>query len=417
LRKYLRNNGLFFQLAASFLLFFQQSFGVSSWESGLRKCVLSNGVDVILHENFRMPVVVVGIIFHVGYFHAPISKQGVNDLVAANLIDQKSRMKLSDVGVLYEINSYGAHTEILAMMAPKHLKRFFQIISESSFSVKNLETLKKQMCVNNKLARYCFEDAVHNEIFSNIKYKNSNFGGAVFNEQALSAVSSADVKDFFEEHYKKCHLSVVICGAVGHKNLIKILQSTVCNLPPRRKVSHDRCLDRIPKNITIESKYAGRSVRYFYKISKEDVPLFEAFSKILNYELFRFFEKTNKIIFDYKNHNIATNGDCICGIVFYPKSDVSLSDFQRAYEIFVHRLCGQEFSEDDLEKARRYADYSRQFLLGDLYDVYRRVKNDYLNGLNSETEIHNSKQFNSFAEKLFRQNLTLQIITRYRPDK
>jgi hypothetical protein len=158
-------------------------------------------------------------------------------------------------------------------------------------------------------------------------------------------------------------------------------------------------------------------VRYIYKISSEDLVLERAFFRILDHELFDFFKKSNLLISDYAFTDVISNGDGVRQIVFYPKSDVSLVDFQKAYDVFVNRVCDREITSDTFQKIELLNSYSLQFLTSDLHAVYAKIKNDYLNGIDEEMEFSESKRFNLFCEKILKQNLILKIVTRYKADK
>jgi hypothetical protein len=301
-------------------------------------------------------------------------------------------------------------------MNPKHINKFFQVICDNEFVVKNFDLLKKQRLIHKQLAYNCRENDVYDKILTEIRYRNFDINN-VFNESVFSSITLQDVEDYFDRYYKKCHLSVVVSGAVGYKNLIKVMQSSICNLSPRNAVSSDLCENKISKEVCIENKYVGRSIRYFYKISKEDLASEDSFFAVLDNELFDFFKKSNSLVSDYCIIDEINNGDCIRQIVFYPKPDVSLEDFQRAYKVFTNRACEREIAADVLEKIKLTKSYSRQFLMSDLYFVYSKMKNNLLKGIGEETEISGSKQFNLFSEKFFKQNLILKIITKYKPDK
>jgi hypothetical protein len=61
--------------------------------------------------------------------------------------------------------------------------------------------------------------------------------------------------------------------------------------------------------------------------------------------------------------------------------------------------------------------FSDQFSLADLNGVYYKIKTDYLNELNAEVGINNSKLFNTLGEKFLKSNSILEIVTRHKPDK
>jgi hypothetical protein len=363
-----------------------------------------------------MPVVLVGIIFHTGSFDVPLHKQGVANLIAENLISRDTYLKLKELGIFCEVKIHEKYTEIVAKMNPRHVKTFFQIIRNNRFVLENLEILKKQIIINQKLAHNCFGDAISNEISAHIQYKNSNINN-VFNEKIFSSISAKDAEEYFDQYYQRCHQSIIVSGAIGHKNLIKAVESTLGGQPSRLPVSSDSCINQIMKEIDIESKYVERSLRYFYKVPREDLILADSYFYIFNRQLFGFLEKAYPIIRNHECFYTVSSGDCIREIVLYPKSDVSLTDLQKMYEIFVDRICRQEISEETLSKIQFLRSYSKQFLSADLYAIYSKIKNDYLNQVEAEVEINNSRQFNQLSEKLLKNNPVLKITTRYRVDK
>jgi predicted Zn-dependent peptidase len=314
------------------------------------------------------------------------------------------------------VNVYGSYTEIIAKMNPRNVKKFLQIICKNNFSPDDLEIMKKQIIINSNLTHSCFGDAVANEIFANISYKGGNVNVA-FNEKVLSSISLDDMKEYFRRYYEKCHLSIIVSGAIDEKDLRQALQSTVGNFPSWRSRIARVCTNQIQKEIYIESKHVGRSVRYFYKIPSKDLVFAEAFFHIFHYELFDFFEKANQLISDYESFYIINNGDCIRQIILYPKSDVSLATIQQMYNVFVERVCKQEIPASIFLKIQQLREFSNQFLLADLDAVYHKIKNDNLNGLNTETPLNDSKLFNALGKKFLKSNLILKIITRHKPDK
>ncbi|MDR0968157.1 MAG: hypothetical protein LBL99_00800, partial [Holosporaceae bacterium] len=262
----------------------------------------------------------------------------------------------------------------------------------------------------------CFEDEILNEISANIKFEGSNVDGA-FNEKAFATISVSDVEECFERLYKKCPISIVASGAVNIADLTGALRSTTFTMEPRKPAFRDhRVADQLPKEINIESKYVGRAARYFYKVPKEDIALANAFFEVLSYELFNYLEKANPMILDFGNFNALSNGDCVRQIVLYPKSDVALVDLQKAYEVFIDRICSQIISTGALSKVKTFKKYAERFIAEDLYAVYLKIKNDRLNGVDREIDLNDPKQFSSVGEKL-KKNLIIKIVSRYKPDK
>jgi hypothetical protein len=363
-----------------------------------------------------MPVVIVGIIFHTGFLHTPLHQKPITTLIAKNFISNATYLKLLELGIPHWVNVHGAYTEVVAEMNPKYLNKFLQIMCENEFIVKNFEVLKKQLLINGKLAHNCHLNEVTDKVSTEIHYKNFNINN-VFNEAALIALTQQDVEKYFDQYYKLCPMSIIVSGAVGYKKLIKVLQSTICNQPPRDSISTDQCVNQFSKDVCIENKYVGRTVQYFYKFSNEKLAWEDAFFHILSHELFAFFRKSCSLVFDYDFADIISNGDGVRQIVLFPKSDVSLADLQRAYEAFVNRICEQEISADTFQKIKLFSDYSQQFLASNLWTMYAKIKNNHLNGVSEKMEFSESAPFNSFCEKILKQSLILKIVTKYKSDK
>jgi predicted Zn-dependent peptidase len=315
------------------------------------------------------------------------------------------------------VSVHGKYTELLAVINPQHIKSFFQIVSENDFSVDNLEVIKKQMIVNSRLIHSCFQNAFSNEISANIKYKNLNIDN-VMNEKVFLSISKDDVEKYFEQHYEKCHMSIVVVGAIGHKSLIKSFQSTLCALGARQPLMPGgHCTNQIFKHIHMENKYVVPLVQYFYKIPGEDLASADSFFQIFNHEAFKFFEKTNSMILGYKCLEVVTDGDRVQQVILLPKFNVSLVDLQKAYDVFVDRICKQEISAAVLAKIKLISGYAEQFLSSDLPSTYSKIKNNYLSRLDARTAINSPSLFNSLGEKILKRNLILKITTRHKPDK
>jgi hypothetical protein len=397
--------------------FIASTYGDSLPNIDNKKCILTNGIEIVLQEDFRTPMVLIGLIYHTGTHDAPLRKQGIPAIIAANFISEKTHKELLNLGIFYEVNVKGRYTEILARMNPKDIKKFFQIICRNDFSLINWEVLKKQIIIDQRLAHVCFEDAVENKISAHIKYNGININN-VFNKKIMSSISCADIKEYYIQHYEKCHLSLLVNGAITYKDLVKILQSTLETLPSRPQAAvGSMCSNQFFKEIYIQSKHIGRSIRYFYKISAADLTLAEAFFRVFYYKLFDFFEKANQLIFDYTIFNVISNGDKIWQVVLYPKSDVSLADLQIAYNVFTDSLCRQKIPPKKFSMIQMWSNFADQFLRSDMDEVYEKMKNDYFNEGCTKTEISNSTIFNALGEKFLKSSLILKIITSYKPDK
>ncbi|MDR0555632.1 MAG: hypothetical protein LBG20_01300 [Holosporaceae bacterium] len=401
------------------LLFFQISFGEPSRKSAetrVKKCVLSNGVNMVLHENFRMPVVIVGMILHTGYFNTPRSKQGITDLIEENFISPITHLQLQELGISCTVHVDGSYTEIFAIMNPKHLKNFFQIIEGNEFAPRNLDILKKHIITKKKLIHSCFLDAISNEITANIGYKTANVDG-IFNEKIFSTISEKDLREYFDQHYKTSRISLVVVGAIGYKNLIKVLQSTVCSWSSGESPLGDLCTNTITREIKIRSKYVGRTLLYLYKIPWDDLPQADAFFDLLDLQVFRYLQKAYPVVASYASLNVISNGDCIYQVILRPKSDVSMDELQQKWEILIDRVSRQEMNSEFFETGQQWKRNSQQIMYTDWWLIYQKIKYNLLNRIETEVEINSSKQFNSLGEKILKNSMILKIDVQNRMDR
>ncbi|MDR1551446.1 MAG: hypothetical protein LBS14_02095 [Holosporaceae bacterium] len=404
--------------AVGLLFFCHQTLGEPekvTAENKLKRCILSNGIDVLLHEDFRTPIVIVGIILHTGTFDVPLGQSGITYLISKNLISRSIYNQLRELGISWNVNVHERHTEIVAKMNPKHIDKFFQIICNNRYLPRDLEILKKKVVIRQKLAHSGFEDAVSNEIFANIRYENANVE-EIFNEKRCLTISSDDVKAYFDQHYLTCHMSLIVCGAVGYKNLIKTLQSTICNLPRRLPIPPgSACINTIPKEVDILSKFIARSLQYFYRVPKEDLAYAQTFFYALSHRIFNYLEKSMAVISGYAISYVISNGDGVYQVALYPKLDVSLENLQQAYSVFVDREC--KIPLESLPEIMREKNAFMQIWLADLNKVYSHIKENYLDGIDCEIDMSSPKQFNSLIEKILKNNLILKVKTQYRTDR
>ncbi|MDR2068004.1 MAG: hypothetical protein LBP41_03385 [Holosporaceae bacterium] len=394
-----------------------------SFSNKFAEYVIEDGSVATMCENFRVPIVLVGLVFDVGSLDAPLNKFGVAEIVANNIIHSETKKQLRSLGVSYRITVSETYTEILAEMHPKHIKRFFQIMREnlSKFSVTNLKVLKKQMVIDYRLVDYYSENIVKNAIFSHTELKDKNAAHQIFNEKSLQSISEEDVKQFFHNNYFNCHLAIIVSGASNLQDLLENLPLMRIN-NRRRGISRDFCENQGFKDIFLESKYIGRSLRYFYKISGEDNnDLFNVFFCIFNYEIFKFFEKMHPLLAGYEVNDILDHGDCLRGICLHPRGDVSLEKLRMMYEIFVERMRKKLFSREFLAKVAQISDYQYRFLSVSPRDLYIKMRDTYMSGrgVNSIYKIQDKiksahpQTLRTFAEKILGKNLIFRITTRY----
>jgi predicted Zn-dependent peptidase len=394
----------------------------STEENCFREFTLVNGVHVSFYEDFRMPLVTVGIIFHAGNVDAP-DKSGVAQAVAENIINRRTHRRLVELGISYNVNASHECTEIVAEMSPRALLAFLRIMCEvmrSPIRVENLDVYKKQVAINHRLEVYCKEKAVNDNICAAIDPR------MVFNEHAFSAITEDDVVAFFDKYCRRANISVIVIGAVGYKNLIKNLQTSVSRLPKitkRRPVSVGKITS---VEMRLESKYSSNCLMFAYALpQQEDIAMGDVFSSVSQYEMFRFFRKFHDLISFFSISDALCGGYVVKFLTIFPKGDISLVDLNRMYDVFVNRISCVPLTDETLSEIALREKFRTKSRLTDFADIYDSIKHNSIAGgdinslqtLPERIKKTDPEQLRLFIEKVFRQYSAAKLLTQYRLDK
>lgn len=391
-------------------------------EKKVKEFTLRNGINVILHEDFRMPIVLVGVIFHVGSVDAPIDKSGITEIVAANLINKKTHNSFIKSGISFETTAFCEYTEIFAKMNPKKIKEFFNQICFlfSDIHVENLDMYKKQMIIENKLNNCSLNNALADNIFSNIDSRN------ILNESSLLSITNDDVISFYAEKFQTCKVTIIVVGSVDYRNLIKTLRASISNISDRKQKIITKNNNRKYRDILLESKYTRNSARYIYSLpSYENKKLEEVFLSVLHDEVFRFFCKNHSLLSYYNMENVFNRGDGVWLFSLFPKKDISINELQKFYNVFIKKMITIPLEPKRLSRIAALKKMETQILFSNLFAVYQNVKNAYMRKLDltsiytisDDIKQSDSEMIRSFAEKFFHKDLFSTVITRFRSDK
>jgi predicted Zn-dependent peptidase len=406
------------------LLLPQISFAKNN-EKKVQECILQNGVRVVLHEDFKMPMVVIGIVFHLGKAEAPPNKFGMIDLIEKKLINSELHDVFYDLGINYCTSSDYFCTKIVASMNPESARDFFiqmcKVMLE--ISVEDLEICKKQLVLEYKLSSYCGQDALANNIAANVQFSNGNTL-PMFQEQELNSITESDVKLFYKNNFRYCPVTVIVSGAIGYKSLLKMLHNSFSNLPRRRARSSIPLATSSLKDVLLENKFMGNAIIYAYALSPDENMKFgNFFDHILLHEMKKYFNGIYKIA-NCSLDDIGQNGWSIKLITLERRSTVSLEGLSDIYRAFIKRICALGISPESLKKVaarKRVYDCITFANLGDAYHsmLYECLANRDINGTYFSAdglEAINLKEFRAFVENFFQQNALFKIMTKFKLD-
>jgi predicted Zn-dependent peptidase len=307
-------------------------------------------------------------------------------------------------------------------MNPRSMQDFFSImcgIMQNNINVKNLETYKKRAIIENKLAGYLKKNVVKENILSCINRK------MIFNAGTLLSINENDVRSFFHEKYRNCPMTIIVCGAVGYKNLIKSLQISISNMPDRKARAVDKLRNIDYREIAIANKYIANSVMYGYFVPREENHLFgSVFAEVMKAEIFRFLCRSRSMLHKFYMEDVFNCNDIVHMVSLYPKNDISIDQVQRIYNTFVKRLSLMGIEPERLSEIATFVKLKCSVCFSDLYQVYDCIKNAYLAGqdinflhtLPDIIKTTNPDHVKSFADKILRHNLIIKMITRFKLD-
>ncbi|MDR2681694.1 MAG: hypothetical protein LBB29_01445 [Holosporaceae bacterium] len=408
------------------LLLLQNSFAKNDNEKKIKECALQNGIKVVLHEDFKMPLVMIGIIFHVGEADEPTDKFGMIDLVKKEFVNSELYDKFFDLGIECHMNSGYFYTQLLASMNPKSARDFFAHLSKAIPEIfpEDLEIYKKQLLLEYKLSSYCFSDAFSNNIAANVRLSNGN-SLPMFQEKSLNSVTESDLKLFYKNNFRDCPITVIVSGAIGYKSLLKILHDSLSNLPPRRARPPFSLAKHEYRDVSLENKFTGNSVSYAYALSPEDNLKFGSFfDYTLQHEIEKYFNGIYKIA-HCSVGDLLRNDRCVKLISLSQISTISLETLNSIYRAFLKKISTSGVSLESLEKIAERKRVSDRIIFVDLEDMCYAMLceclcNRDVNGIYTaadDLKTINPKEFRSFLEKIFQQNALFRITTKFKLDE
>ncbi|MDR1361881.1 MAG: hypothetical protein LBJ16_01540 [Holosporaceae bacterium] len=392
----------------------------------LPKCTLSNDVNVVLHEDFKMNCLLIGVVLHVGNQDVPPNKFGIIDIIAHNIIPAKMHDALRRLGITYEVCTGDFCVQILANINPKRTKDFLDIIYSClvGISVENLESYRKYAATLQQLMTCVAANALDYNIVAGVKFAN-RYPRSFFSEKYMDAISAQEVENFYRTHFQACPISIIACGAIGFKGLIKMLRgSSFSKLSKRRKyVVPDLQKLGSYRDITLENKHMRNGIIYGYLLDAEENKQFgNVFNKLLAHEMFKHFKKTYPLIMGYEVTDAGISNGRLKLVKLYPRSDVPLASLENAYRLFEKKACSVEYAPEFFSKIAYEQSVTRRIFLTNLQEAYAAILKACLRGENiANSEATKNSQANpteikKFLGKVFNKEKIFKITTKFKAD-
>ena len=253
-----------------------------STEIPFEKYTLSNGLEVILHQDRTLPLIAVNVWYHVGPANEPRGRSGFAHLFE-HLMFGGSRHVGADFDRLLE--SAGAtnvngttswdRTNYFETVPRQHLPLVLWIESDRmGYMLDTLtrEQLEVQRGVVQNERRQSYENAPYGPstltLLDTLFPKGHPYHGAVIGSMAdLSAASLDDVKAFFKAFYTPSNATLTIAGDYDEKQVKKLVERYFGTLPARPKpgrVRHATPPLTSPKRVVVKEPVKLAKVVFGY---------------------------------------------------------------------------------------------------------------------------------------------------------
>jgi zinc protease len=197
---------------------------------------LSNGLEVLLVRHSELPVVNMNLIVRSGAASDPESLPGTATLTA-DLLDEGTKTRnaldisnaLAGIGARLSVSANWDSTTADLLTLTRHLDRALEIYADVILNPAFPETDLKRLRASRLAAlqqQRDNADAIAGRVYSSILYGDKHPYGRPLsgNEASLGALAGADVRRFYETHYRPNNAALIVAGDVTAATLLPKLE-------------------------------------------------------------------------------------------------------------------------------------------------------------------------------------------------
>jgi zinc protease len=202
---------------------------------------LSNGLEVLIVEQHELPVVNMNLVVRTGSAADPSDRAGLSNLTAA-LIDEgtttRSSLDISNqlaaIGARLRTDSDFDSSNLNLLTLSKHLDRALEIYSDvvanPAFPDNELE-LQRKTRLGSLMQRRDDANSIAGVVYASLLYgRNHPYGHpSIGDEQSVRALTSADIKRFYETYYRPNNAALIVAGDVKAATLMPKLERAFAN--------------------------------------------------------------------------------------------------------------------------------------------------------------------------------------------
>lgn len=358
------------------------------------KHVLSNGLNLLIHENMSMERITIALKLKASSScYDPDDKPGLYKFLTSmmsegtkNYTAEQLAEFLEDRAMVFSIVPGKITIECLSQDIESALQILKEIVCFATFEKEAIEQVRSQMQDELKTLwddPKCFS----NELFTEIIYKNHPWGKNYFGtEESIQAISQNDLLDFYHNVMSPDGATLVVVGAVSQETIINHVQSyfdSWKHVPvsqitfPSITSAENCCIDHYIERDQVVLMLGNLSVNRYHSDYEKLLIFDQIFGDgALNSLSSRLFQLREKNGWCY-----TIDGSLTCCAaeqpgMFYVKTIVSPDDLEEATRTIKETIdtVADSITDEEVEEAKRAILYSQV----EMYNTSRAIADTFL---------------------------------------
>jgi len=361
----------------------------------VKKKVLSNGLRVLVHENHKLPILSISVLYDVGgrYESRQEKTTGATHFLEHMMFKGSKNYAQGQFDTLIEKSggSTNAYTTFDSTVYYENLPSAMlpNIMDMEADRMSNLlldaDAFEKERKVIFEERKYRYENSPNGKLFLRMMqeaFKGTPYGGSVIGDESdLKALTRDQVFSFYQQFYAPNNAILIVTGDVDSSEVFRLAQEHFSKIPERIGLSEFKQKKDASENFKLRSKLSGSlnlhgqspSPLFAFVYAGEALGTQRAFvmdivASILGSGQSSFlvqqYVKSRRPILNnisVSNYNMQNSG------LFFVTGEllkgVSLSKFHDRFLREGKRFCRQSINERNLQKTRN------QFLIGYLDEL------------------------------------------------
>ncbi|QIT36274.1 M16 family metallopeptidase [Wolbachia endosymbiont of Brugia pahangi] len=345
-----------------------------SVEHNIKYAKLSNGLDVYVVPNYRIPAALHAIIYKVGGMDDPIGKAGLAHYFEHLMFETTGRFKdiestMSSIGAQFNAGTTKEYTIYYELVLKKDLPLAMEVEADrmGNFNVtqdkidreKNIVLEERKMRFDNHPNNLLWEEM--NSVFYRTGYGRSVIGW----ESDIKTYNQDDITRFHDNYYHPNNAILLVVGDVEFDAVVKLAEEKYGKIKAKPVIRYYPNQDPVYNanlSVTLESAEVKEPVLYF----RYRVPLFKHISEISAVDLAVDILGSGKSSKLYKDlvldkdiavsvsayYDSLTFSDGYIDIKITPKNGVSLDIVERELNSAINHFTSEGITNEELQSTK-----------------------------------------------------------------